>query len=308
MTLRTWNGRSGSYGNGSNWTPQGTPRPGDTLVVQSGTVTLGNVTLAGVRIDLTGSAAAPPVLAISNVSIGAGSSVQAGNFVFDINNYNFSGIIQASGNNSSAGTIGATSSDFQRAATLTLNITAGGFSAGRFTNTGTIASNPMGRVNVHAASPGATLVNSGLIDIAGHGTIDAAVAGTGTMRLEAAIPLHGFVAAPELTLGAIGSGQTIQFVGGDDLKLADLANFHGLISGFDAATTAGAHDRIELLGHAITASSYANGVLTLQEGAATAGQLRFAAVYSGGSFVLTQGQAVTASGAVVATTTITLAG
>jgi len=305
MTTRTWIGANSAYGNAAAWQPNGVPGNGDTLIVQSGTVNLRHATLAGVKVELTGLAAAPPTLALTNVTIAASTTIEAGNFVYDANNYNYSGVIDASGTDASYGTLGAVSTDFERAARLTVNI------GGRFTNAGTITSNAMGFVTIDATTAGAALVNTGLIDIYGHATIDAATTGVGTVRLEAAAPVHSFIAAPVLAMAAVGSGQTIAFLGGDDLQLTDLADFHGAVSGFSPLTALGQQDHIDLVGQTITSSAYAadatGGVLTLFAGTTKAGQIQFAGSYAGSDFRLTPGQIVSAAGTLVPDTQLTLA-
>jgi hypothetical protein len=305
MTTRTWISAHGLYGTASAWQPSGVPQPGDVLVIQSGSVTLKHGVLAGVVVELTGLESAPPTLVFSGVTIAATTTIDASNFVYNASNYNYSGVIDASGSEVNFGTLGAASTDFESAARLTLNV------GGAFTNAGTIESNAMGFVTVEASAPGAAFANDGLIDIFGHGTLAMAVGGAGTMRLEAAAPEHSFIATPQLTVAAVGSGQTLAFLGGDDLRLTDLADFHGAISGFSAVPAFGQPDRIDLIGQAITATEYAanatGGVLTLLAGRTAEGQIRFSGSYAASDFVLTQGQALTASGAVVPDTALTLA-
>ncbi|CAH2599807.1 conserved protein of unknown function [Rhodovastum atsumiense] len=275
-------------------------RPDGTLVVSSGTVTFRNTTLSGTTVQLVGTETAPPTLAISGVTLARNTSVGATNYSYVPTQYVFAGTLRASGQNTNLGTIRADSTDFQRAGQLRIDIAAAG---GQFTNRGTITSGRMGDITVHAAATGARLANNGVIDVGGHATIDASVIGTGTIRFQQATPLHGFVATPNLTTtGAVGSGQTIRFLGGDDLRIGNLRDFHGLISGFSATSVFHAQDHIDLLGHNITAARFANGVLTLTENGATAGRLRFAGSYAADAFQLTHSQLSTGTSLVDATT------
>ena len=40
MSVESWNGSNGSFRSARNWTPARSPKPGDTLYAQSGSMTL----------------------------------------------------------------------------------------------------------------------------------------------------------------------------------------------------------------------------------------------------------------------------
>jgi hypothetical protein len=314
MTLKKWNGFGASFINAASWSPKGAPQPGDTLLAASGTLTLRHARIDAATIQLTGAPADSPTLDIENVVLSRTCTVTAANDPIDLSRFAFAGTLRAAGWNTNLGTLTATSSDFQRTAQLEIDLTTGSQphqGIATFVNAGTIACNPMGKVLVHAAAPGATLLNLGLISVAGHATLDAAITGTGTIRLGAAMPLHGFTATPDLTTtAAVGAGQTIAFLGGDVLHINDLGDFHGLITGFSATPTAGAQDRIELTGHDITGTIWNSngtiGTLTLLEGTAVAGVLRFAGSHAANPFTLGHLNLVTATG-VTPTTSLSFA-
>jgi hypothetical protein len=280
------------------------PLSSATLPIGSGTTTFRRTVLNTTAIRLAGRPADAATLYIDGVVLGAGTTVTTTNLAGDLGQYAFAGTLRAGGWNINRGTITATSSDFQRTATLDIDIVNSArpnAASPIFVNAGTVACNPMGIVDVHADAPGSTLRNLGLISVAGHATLGTKVDGTGTIRLETAIPLHGFTATPELTTTAgIGAGQTIAFLGGDVLRVGDLANFHALITGFSGALTAGALDRIELTGHDITSSVWKSnggqGTLTLLEGTSVAGELRFAGSFAAAPFTLQHLNLVTAAG------------
>jgi len=304
MTFKQWTSATTSFTNAVSGAIRPRLLPGETLPIGSGTVTLRNTRLDGISIRLAGTQADTPVLDIAHVVLGRHATLLTENFAGDATQFVFAGTLRAHGWNVNLGTIKATSGDFQRAAQLDIDIVADGRPGGAaptFVNAGTIAGNPMADINVHAGTPGATLLNRGLISVAGHATLGADVAGTGTIRLEAAIPLHGFTATPDLTIAAgIGAGQTIEFIGGNVLRINDLADFDALISGFSASLTAGALDRIELTGRDITGSTWegteSGGTLTLLEGATVAGEIRFAGSFAADPFTLTHLDLVTPTG------------
>lgn len=75
-TTRTWIGGNGRYANAGDWSPAGMPRPGDTAVIDSGTVTAQDRAIDGVALVLDGaSTQTEPDLILDNVTLDAASGI-----------------------------------------------------------------------------------------------------------------------------------------------------------------------------------------------------------------------------------------
>ena len=119
------------------------------------------------------------------------------------------------------------------------------------------------------------VTNTGTMSATGAGAslwIDRAVSGTGDLNISGGGALH-------LLQGA-DHGQTVQFLGAGSLDLNAPGVFAGVIAGF------GAHDLIDLINTPATGATFASGVLTVHNGAATAASLHFAGNYTGANFHL----------------------
>ena len=119
------------------------------------------------------------------------------------------------------------------------------------------------------------VTNTGTMSATGAGAslwIDRAVSGTGKLDISGGGAVH-------LLQGA-DRGQTVQF-GCGALDLNAPGVFAGIIAGF------GARDLIDLINTPATSATFANSVLTVHNGAATAASMHFAGNYTGANFHLT---------------------
>ena len=222
MATKTWNGSSDSFDNAAAWAPTGVPAPGDTAVINAGTVSLAR-TLSGVAIQLNEASGGTTstTLALNGATLDATSSLL-------VNNQQASvtlppSVISVTGNSTLAGTesLYGTGVNFTIAAGATL------------TNTGTL--------NFYASSPtttgGGTLNNSGTISLVNPANrvqvpvFADAITGTGLIGL-------GKYASIQLN-GSVGSGQTLIFndgaSGNETAQLNSPSTFAGTINGFSKA-------------------------------------------------------------------------
>jgi hypothetical protein len=303
MTTRGWVNDSGLYRDGlwtddANWSPTGAPQAGDTAVIEGGTVGLANAVLSGLTIELAGPATRVPTLDINNVTFGQDTTLQVPNFIptpFELVTPDGVAEIHASGRNRNDGTI-ETAQDQGASATLRIDVADGpgphgGFVSGRFINSGTLHVQPESDLVVQGDGPRAVLRNDGLIDTGGTVTLNLAVLGLGTIRLERPLFAHGGFGLDEVSFtNRVGSGQTVAFNGGGVARIGDLQDFHAVLSGFAAPDAPGLQERIDLPGRDISAVEYNGdqngGVLTLFAGNRVAGTLTFAGDYTDATFVL----------------------
>jgi hypothetical protein len=193
------------------------------------------------------------------------------------------------GNAATAGTIVETAGAHWTI-TGNVDVSGGGAAGSRLSNAGDLTRTGAGITDIGVATinsgtvlaSGGTLeflssvTNTGTMSAAGAGTalwLDRGVGGTGSLGITDGASLH-------LLRGA-DSGQTVHFAGNGALDLGAPGVFAGLIAGF------GAHDLIDLLHAPATGVSFANGVLKVQNGAATVASLHLAGSYTSANFRLT---------------------
>ena len=171
-----------------------------------------------------------------------------------------------------------------------VDVVNGGAAGSTLSNAGTLARAGSGVTDV-----GVTTINSGKVSVgsgqmeflrpvtntgtmAATGTgaslwIDRAISGTGKIDISGGGAVH-------LLQGA-DAGQHVQFLGAGALDLNAPGVFAGIIGGFTS------HDLIDLVKTPATAATFASGVLTVQNGAATVASLHFAGAYTSANFNLT---------------------
>ncbi len=287
MTTKTWNGSNDSFSNPAAWSPAGAPQPGDTALINAGTVTVADATLGGLLIQLNASARGGPALRLRDSTVAAGSTVAAAANAGLV-------ALDAAGTVVNAGLISFTGAATARF-TTTLTDTGGGQPA-LLRNTGSIAAIDAS-ANVVASAAGQAIENNGAISVwnPSHGAQFAVfgpdITGTGIILID------GYARA-ELVQG-VSAGQTVQFlnngVGRSALQIDRPANFQGTVAGF-AAT-----DTITLREAPFTSFHYdmtgpSGGVLTLE--GATVTRLHFEGAYQTSDFHLAfndfgQGQSLT---------------
>jgi hypothetical protein len=231
MTTRTWNGAVDSFNNPADWSGDVVPMAGDIAVINAGTVTATGALPALLTITMDGTNG--PTLALSNASLGAGTSLQANDQAKFVS-------LTVSGNSANAGAITFSGQAGGEAEILLAD--GAGETATSFVNTGEISVVGQDAVFVNeGTNPANDIVNNGVISFQSGGTtgrigiINAPIAGTGTIRLQ-----------PNTNVGlgnAVSSGQSIVFEPGSGaavLSVGDGTEFHGVISGF------GSSDKVRL--------------------------------------------------------------
>ena len=277
MTTKTWGGADGAFTEAARWSPSGSPRPGDTAVINAGTVGVVGAVLSNLEIDLKSADDLGTALGLTDSSVGIGSRIiaKSDDGVIRIN---------ATGTITNAGLISFTGGSTAQFTTSLIN-RAGG-SPAIFRNTGSVASIGASP-NVVSTGAGQTLVNDGAISVwnPSHGVqyaiLGPAITGTGTILLDA-------YARAEL-VSSVSAGQTVQFLnqqaGHSALQLDNAAAFQGTITGF------GGTDVITLRNTPFSSFAYAatdagHGVLTLSDNGRTVASLVFAGSYQTSDFQL----------------------
>ena len=277
MTTKTWDGSDGAFTAAASWSPSGLPGPGDTAVINAGTVGAGGADFGGLTVDLNSANGVGTTLDLEGSVFGAGSRVLAksDNGVIRIN---------ATGTITNAGLISFTGGPVAQFTTSLINRADGPPTV--LHNTGSIAAIGASP-NVVATGAGQVLVNDGAISVwnpsrgAQYAILGPAITGTGTIMLDA-------YSRAEL-VSDVGAGQTVQFLnkglGHSALQLDDAAGFQGTIAGFVAS------DVITLRNTPFDSFNYAatdagHGVLRLSYNGDTVASLAFAGSYQASDFKL----------------------
>ena len=231
---------------------------GDSLSVSGAVASAGTIAVDG------GSFTANGPVSADTLDVSNGGSVQIGE--------SFTGQIQV--DSSSAAEIG--SSDIATAgqivvdagASVSGSLASSVAGSGALINNGTIA-------DFSELSFGA-IVNSGTIAATSPYAAElvGSVTGTGEITIANGAALQ--------VSGQVGAGNTITFAGGDGSLLIS-GSLNAPIAGFDAT------DAIDFSDYNyVTSASYANGTLTLYEGATSVATLQLAGAYTGAAFTVTQ--------------------
>ncbi len=268
MTTRTWNGTNGNFGDAGSWSPTGVPQPGDTAVINSGTVLASGLTLSTLTLDLTQTGtAASTTLSLANTTLAADTTLNVNNpnlFNSTAPTISFAGTVANNGTANFAGN--STGSQ------VLLPIAAGSLLVNR------------GAMNFIQTSPqvsgGGTLENDGTIALVNPAAVaqipvfSDAVTGTGTIALGE----HARIA-----LNSVGSGQTVLLNdganGNETLELDTVGAFAGAINGFSSS------DLISVPNTPFTNATYTStgansGTLNLFNGGTLEGSLRLLGQYS----------------------------
>jgi hypothetical protein len=161
---------------------------------------------------------------------------------------------------------------------------------GMLVNLGKLSSVGDGSLAIEGGSPGATLVNDGVIDVGGYVSLSTTTIGSGRMVLEKPYPYKATFVGSTLEINAtVGCGQTVDFSpGGDRLVLDEPGGFDGLIRGFVTYSPNIDNDpalagHIDLQGVDSTGLSYEGtsegGTLLISNASGAPATLRFAGNY-----------------------------
>jgi len=291
MTTKTWVGGTGSFNDPNDWSPTGTPGPGDIAIIQAGTAIAQEQKLDGFELQLQGPAS---VLDISDVVFGA-------NFVLSAPpGAGGAAALNAIGFNANHGLIEVGPSpefyEFVPPFTITLRDQAPSPGCPRaaavFVNDGTIQLDSGQPFAIKGASADAVLINNGLMDfragfaqaeigvsVLGNGTIDS---GRQVMPAGSAL-LLAFV--PHVEFGStVGAGESLVIDGSAFVRLDQPSRFHAVIHGFVPLPvssppnlyTSFFEPEIILANTQVTTYSVADDVLSLWNGSAMVAQLHFA--------------------------------
>ena len=280
MTTKIWNGSIDSFDDPLAWSAPGVPGPGDVAVINAGTVTVPGDTLRGLALQLYGTTSSTPRLNLVDATL--------------------AGLTTLFANNSGS-------------ATLAIGITGTVVNAGITSLTGSRfdilltpdASNPTGvlnntgALNIVGASPAlfsaapnplGTVQNSGTISVWNPGGASQAavvqenLTGTGVIQVNPGARLD--------LARAVGSGQSVQFTGGDTsipgntiLQLDQVETFAGSVSGFSASDLIVVSNR-PYTGFTYTSTGAEAGTLSLLNGTTPVGSIGFLGRYQQSDFNL----------------------
>ena len=253
MANKTWSGANGSYTDGGQWTPAGTPGVGDTATISTGTVLANGVTFASGTVVVVNdpnvySSSVYPTLAIQGTVTNAG-------------------ILNLTG--SASRVTFASGSTLVNTGTMTLASSSPVFAAAVGNTLPTIQNN--GQINVvnpangfQAPTMAAAIAGSGLITLSSYGRLD--------------------------IQQSISATQTLAFSGGVNggavLQIDSPSTFGARISNFTLGNT------ITVSNTPFTSASYtstgaSSGRLNLLSGGTTTGSINFNGVYNINNFTLT---------------------
>jgi hypothetical protein len=277
-TTRTWFGGTGQFNNANDWNPTGVPVSGDTAVIDTGTVKLGNQGLSGVTFELHGaSEATQPVLALRNVALDDSIILQGSVLASSI-----FGEIDAAGVVTSAGRIfiqGGRAPEGH----LTMDIRHGA----SFVNTGVIEDddpNP-GSLTVN----GGTFVNNGTVFAsASTPVLDTKIIGTGTFETNANILFPGGFDFGD----SVSSGVTVLLISriaGQFITIDKPLQFLAAIDGF-GGSSANQIDLPNTVEAKVTSETFADNQLKLFEGHKLVADLNIVGDFTVGNFALSADQ------------------
>ena len=281
MTTKTWDNSTGLFDSATEWSPPGSPQPGDIAIINGGTVTAGGDTLQGLFIQVNGTGSNAPIFNLTDSVLASTSYLAVSNTaIFGVGTAPFIGIV---GQSLNAGVI-TMSGTVSR---LILSVDSAG-SAGTLVNSGSLNSvNASPQVGAAGSTGG--LVNNGSIATWNpSGSFQEPVyalgiSGTGVISLQpnTAIDLNQ----------AVGVGQTVRFDGAAGsssvMQIDSASSFQATIAGFASG------DDVTLTNvsegsYAYTPTDANDGVLTIYSGAAQTGSvlanLSFSGTYTAASF------------------------
>jgi hypothetical protein len=255
------------------------PQPGDTAVIDSGTVTAQDRAINGVALVLDGaSAQSEPNLILDNVTLDAGSSISETTpgfpFPSDFATITMHNTVVSAAPISLFGSRGD--------AHLTIDIGA----HSTFINNASFSST--GFLDIEASGARSSFVNNGTIStVVDPMTVNAPTSGSGTFDIEGATSR----ASGDLTFGdSVGSGIKVAFTGpaaGPTLVLDKPLSFLGSIA-YDPVDVFGGPgptgQLVYLPNTAVTSETYASNHLTLFDGGTVVGRLSIAGNFTPANF------------------------
>ncbi len=286
MAVKTWDGTTNSFDSATDWSPAGVPQPGDSAVINAGTVTARGGLLQGLNIEANGLNGASGSIGLTDTTIATDTQISfmgiGGILAGQVNNQ---GIITAMGAVNLAFATGPTGDAGVVRNTGTINLVGGPANL-----------DPIGRL------PFGSIENDSVISVWNQSAqaqtvnLTALTSGTGTVQL---FEQTQVVASP------ISGSQTFRFIAGagrgSSLGLNQVANFQGRIAGFAAP------DSISLTTQPFTSYAYAStggasGVLTLSNGGTALASIAFDGIYQTSDFKLTTTTTGSVSSTVITTT------
>lgn len=271
MTTRVWiGGATNDAYQGSDWSPSGTPQPGDALYMYSGALNMAGGDLAGDTLNVgtqTSYSSSPP--AVVNLSGGATLTAVVGTASFTDQAITFN----ASGADHLNLTI---DSNYYATMTTTVNIAA----SSRLTGTFAVGGHN-GELTINGAGASA-FDNDGASSVGDNSiaTINADVLGAGSFSVGSDASLN--------FLQSVSHGESVNLSGSDTLGISDPQAFLGQVN----VTSPSAPFAVDLAGIVNADSySYRNDMLTLYSGNKHIDTLRFAD--TGGFQVAESGSGVT---------------
>jgi len=284
MTTKVWVGGTGSFNDPAEWSPTGTPGPGDLAIIQTGTATAERQQLDGFELQLQSPAS---VLDVTDVAFGA-------HFTLSVPPGPGGGAtLNAIGFNANHGLIEAVSpaGPQQFAPPFTINVIEASDWPGApaiFYNDGTILVQSGQPFAILSQSPHAMLINNGMmhldapfmqadigVPVWGSGTIETghAITPAASALLLASIPTVEFG-------GAVGTGENIVFDGVAQIYLDKPSHFDALIHDFvpnpsSSYVASFFQPEIVLRNTPVTFYDVSNDILSLWNGNTLVAQLRF---------------------------------
>jgi hypothetical protein len=253
MVTRSWIGgfSNDSLYTAADWSPAGTPAPGDALRMGNGTASLDGGNLAGDMLAIDADASpAQPYTATVNLSGGAELSALVSHTALVQQQVMFN-------------VAGQTTLNLQVQANSLANTTITENIAPDSTLSGSFPANGHGpSVTVNAADGTAHFANTGDSGIAnGVAVVNADVIGTGSFT---ALPFSGI-----MFMDSVGTGQTVNSDGFDRITISRPDLFQGLVN-----FAGGPTNTIDLLGVAADSYSYQDDMLSLYQGGQVVDTLR----------------------------------
>ena len=277
MATKTWDGSSNSFSNPAAWSPTGAPQPGDTAVINSGTVGVASATLNGLTIQMSASPDSTPTLSLRGATIGSGSQVVAA-ANSGTTQINVAGAV------ANAGLISFTGPSKARFTTTLTDI--GGGSPTLLRNNGSIAA-INASANVVATAAGQALENNGAISAWNpsrgiqFAIVGPAITGKGVIMVDAYAQIE--------LVNSVSADQTVQFLnngaGHSTLQLDQPLAFQGAIEGFAATDTVTLRST-PFTSYRFNMTDASGGVLTLDNNGATVASLKFTGTYRTSDFNL----------------------
>jgi hypothetical protein len=316
MATETWNSGIGNWNDPSRWSPARVPQAGDTANLEGGTVAIGGVDAAAIKIndDWNRSAVAQGDFAaldqdatldisdsvLGDISLIGGNPVTIHGTARAV--FNIHGVAVFQGTMAPVnGGEGAELNIALATGSVLINQGLWDFGAGQLTtidmspgslilNQGTMVFGP-GTLTIAGDQHSDLLVNLGTIALEGNAVIEPSVIGHGTVEMGGSFLIGQ---TNDIAFkGYVGAGETLQFMpplagtASERLVIDQPREFLATIAGF------GAGDAVVLQGVTASSEQFRNGVLTLYDGHHPAAALHFAGSYTAGDFAVASSSGAT---------------